>query len=184
MTTSNNNSILDRPSSRYIKLQIQYGSDLYEILLLNKDNQIRVEHVLDEIEKLTKVPKCHQSIMYKGQRLDHKPNANLDDLYIFNNSKLILTGTQKQFHDKYCCPDHDHPIISTTLLKSNSSQQERNNNTTSIKEDKSNIMIKSKKNDIDDSLVTKTQTSFILPNKQEIYSNPIGFVPNPNKSYE
>jgi hypothetical protein len=169
MTSSN----LDIPSSsRYIKLQIQYGSDLYEILLSSKDNKIRVEHVLDEIEKLTKVPKCHQSIIYKGQRLDHKPQANLDDLYIFNNSKLILTGTQKQFHDKYCCPDHDHHIV-TTLPKTTSSQQHNN----SVNEEKS-------KKDIDNNLVTKTSTSLILPKKQEICANLVGFVPEPNKTYE
>jgi hypothetical protein len=161
MTTFNNNSILDTPSSRYIKLQIQYGSELYELLLSSKDHQIRVEHILDEIEKLTKVPKCHQSIIYKGQRLDQTPQANLDDLYIFNNSKLILTGTQKQLHDKYCCPNHDHH---TTLPKSNSLQQQ-NNNQTSINEEKSVMKIQSSK-------------------KQEVYSNPIGFVPEPNKIYE
>jgi len=173
MTSSNNNSILDIPSSsRYIKLQIQYGSDLYEILLSSKDNKIRVEHVLDEIEKLTKVPKCHQSIIYKGQRLDHKPQANLDDLYIFNNSKLILTGTQKQFHDKYCCPDHDHHIV-TTLPKTTSLQQQNN----SVNEEKS-------KKDIDSNLVTKTSASLILPKKQEICANLVGFVPEPNKTYE
>jgi len=176
MISSNNNSILDTISSRYIKLQIQYGSDLYELLLSSKDNKIRVENVLDEIEKIIKVPKCHQSIMYKGQRLDHKPKTNLDDLYIFNNSKLILTGTQKQFHDKYCCPDHDHHIITTTLPKSNSSQQQ-NNNTISVKEEKP-------KKDIDNSLASKVQTPLIIPKKQETYPNLIGFVPEPNKNYE
>jgi Mg2+/Co2+ transporter CorC len=178
MISSNNNSILDTTSSRYIKLQIQYGSDLYELLLSSKDNKIRVENVLDEIEKIIKVPKCHQSIMYKGQRLDHKPKSNLDDLYIFNNSKLILTGTQKQYHDKYCCSDHDHHIITTTLTKSNSlQQQQQNNNTININEEKS-------KKNIDNSLKSKTQTSLIIPKKQEIYSNLIGFVPEPNKNYE
>jgi len=172
MTSFNNNSIVDTPSSCYIKLQIQYGSDLYELLLSSKNNKIRVEHVLDEIEKVTKVPKCHQSIMYKGQRLDQTPKANLDDLYIFNNSKLILTGTQKQFHDKYCCPDHDHHIS-----KSNSSQQQ-NDNTTNVKEDHS-------KRDLNnDNSMTNPQTPLVIPKKQEIYSNPTGFVPEPNKSYE
>jgi len=178
MTSSNNNSIVDTPPSRCIKLQIQYGSDLYELLLSSKDNKIRVENVLDEIEKIIKVPKCHQSIMYKGQRLDHKPKANLDDLYIFNNSKLILTGTQKQYHDKYCCPDHDHHITTPTLPKSNSLQQrQQNNNTISVNEEKP-------KKDIDNSLASKVQTSLIIPKKQETYSNLIGFVPEPNKNYE
>jgi hypothetical protein len=154
MTSSNNNSVLNTSSSRHIKLQIQYGSDLYELLLSSKDNKIRVEHILDEIEKLTKVPKCHQSLMYKGQRLDYSPKANLDDLYIFNNSKLILTGTQKQFHDKYCCPDHDHNISITSLPKSVSSKQQ----TIHVKEEK--------------------------PKKNIDHSNPIGFVPEPNKNYE
>ncbi|CAF0717719.1 unnamed protein product [Adineta steineri] len=85
---------------RCIKLQIQYGSDLYELLLSSKDNKIQVEHVLNEIEKLTKIPKCHQTLIYKGQRLDHKPKENLEDLYIFNNSKLILSKTQRSSHDK------------------------------------------------------------------------------------
>ena len=161
----------NRPSFRYIKLQIQYGSDLYELLLSTNDKKIRVEHILDEIEKMTKVPKCHQSIIYKGQRLDQKPEANLDDLYIFNNSKLILTGTQKQFHDKYCCPDHDHHINTPKTSRTNLSQQ-KNENTLSKKEEKSN-------NDID-----KTQSSLIIPKKQDITSNSIGFIPEPNKSYE
>jgi hypothetical protein len=167
MTSFNNNSILDTSSSRYIKLQVQYGGDLYELLLTSKDNQIRVEHVLDEIEKLLKVPKSHQSIMYKGQRLDHKPKANLDDLYIFNNSKLILTGRQKQIHEKYSSLDQ----IITSIPKSISS------------EEKLNLTIKSKE-DINDSLITKTQSSSVVPKKQEIHSNPIGFTPDPNKNYE
>jgi len=166
MTSYNNNSILNTPSSRYIKLQVQYGGDLYELLLTSKDNQIRVEHILDEIEKLIKVPKCHQSIMYKGQRLDHKPKANLDDLYIFNNSKLILTGRQKQIHDKYSTLDQ----IITSIPKSISSQQH-------VKEEKP-------KEDINDSLIIKTQSSSVVPKKQEIHSNPIGFTPEPNKNYE
>ncbi|CAF4313240.1 unnamed protein product [Adineta steineri] len=85
---------------RCIKLQIQYGSDLYELLLSSKDNKIQVEQVLNEIEKLTKIPQCHQTLIYKGQRLDHKPNEDLEDLYIFNNSKLILSKTQRSSHDK------------------------------------------------------------------------------------
>ncbi|CAF2393554.1 unnamed protein product [Rotaria sp. Silwood2] len=178
---NNNNSIIDTTLSHYIKLQIQYGSDLYELLLSRKDNKIRVEHVLDEIEKLTKVPKCHQTIMYKGQRLDHKPQANLDDLYIFNNSKLILSGTQKQFHDKYCCPNHDHNVTNTSLPKLISSQKQ--NNTTNINEEKLQITIKSN-NDIDDSSVIKTQTPLVFKKKQEINSNLTGFVPEANKTYE
>jgi hypothetical protein len=166
MTSSNNNSIVDVPVSRYIKLQIQYGSDLYEILLSSKDNhRIRVENVLDEIEKITKVPKCHQSIIYKGQRLDHKPQANLDDLYIFNNSKLILTGTQKQFHDKYCCPDHDHQINTNLPKTPSSQQQQKQNNTNSDNPPSSTSLV-------------------LLPKKQEICSNLVGFVPEPNKTYE
>lgn len=82
-----------------MKLQIQYGSDIHELFLTNHNQQIRVEQILDEIEQLTKVPKSHQNILYKGQRIDRKPQVNLDDLYIFNNSKLILTGTQRQSHD-------------------------------------------------------------------------------------
>ncbi|CAF1162453.1 unnamed protein product [Rotaria sordida] len=179
---NNNNSIVDTTLSHYIKLQIQYGSDLYEMLLSSKDNKIRVENLLDEIEKLTKVPKCHQTIMYKGQRLDHKPQANLDDLYIFNNSKLILSGTQKQFHDKYCCPNHDHNMINTSVSKLISSQKQ-NNTTTNIKEEKSNITIKSNK-DIDDNSMTKTQTPLVFQKQQEINSNLTGFVPEANKSYE
>ncbi|CAF0879511.1 unnamed protein product [Rotaria sp. Silwood1] len=181
---NNNNSIVDTTLSHYIKLQIQYGSDLYELLLSSKDNKLRVEHVLDEIEKLTKVPKCHQTIMYKGQRLDHKPQANLNDLYIFNNSKLILSGTQKQFHDKYCCPNHDHNIINTSLSKLIPSEQQNHTTTTNLKEVKSNITIKSNK-DIDDCCsVTKTQTPLAFQKKQDINSNLTGFVPEPNKSYE
>jgi len=132
-----------------MKLQIQYGSDIYEIFLSNKNNKIQVEDILDEIEKRLKVSKCHQSLIYKGQRLDKEPNAYLDDFCIFNNSKLILSGTQKQIHDKYCCPDHDHNIMSEKQDKSNSS-------------------------------VTK----LIVPKKQEIQTNPIGFIPEPNKTYE
>jgi hypothetical protein len=98
-------------SAHYIKLQIQYGSDHHELYLANEDKQIRIEQVIEEIEKLTNVPKCHQTIIYKGQRLDHRPQAKLDDLHLFNNSKLILSGTQRQFHDKYCCPDHEHPCV-------------------------------------------------------------------------
>lgn len=91
-----------------MKLQIRYGSDLHEIFVANQDDRIRVQDLLDQIEKQLKVPICHQSLIYKGQRLDQTPTTTLDDLHIFNNSKLILTGTQKRFHNKYCCPDHEH----------------------------------------------------------------------------
>ncbi|UJR35186.1 hypothetical protein I4U23_027953 [Adineta vaga] len=99
MSSFNNNST----SVYYIKLQIQYGSDLYELLLSNKEKKISIEQVLDEIEKRTKVPKCYQILMYKGQRLDQKLKANLDGLYIFNNSKLILLRTPKQISDEQQC---------------------------------------------------------------------------------
>ena len=82
-----------------MKLQIQYGCDIYELFLTSKDQHIRVEQILEQIEQLTKVPKCQQNLLYKGQRIDQKPQANLDDLFIFNNSKLILTGTQRQSDD-------------------------------------------------------------------------------------
>ena len=159
-----NSTPLDTPSSRYIKLQVQYGSDLYELLLSSKDKKIRIEHVLDEIEKLTKVPKSYQTLMYKGQRLDHKPEANLDDLYIFNNSKLILSRTQKQFHDKISKLQHNH-------------------NSTNVKEEKLNVTIKAK-DDGNDNSVMKTQSMVVFPKKQEIHSNLIGFIPEPNKNYE
>ncbi|CAF0760468.1 unnamed protein product [Didymodactylos carnosus] len=103
----NPNASENVPNPKYLKLQVQYGSDHHELLLSRKDD-IKIGHVQDEIERITKVPKCHQTIVYKGQRLDHTPDARLDDLYIFNNSKLQLAGTQTQFHDKYCCPDHLH----------------------------------------------------------------------------
>lgn len=81
-----------------MKLQIQYGCDIHELFLTSQDQSIRVEQILDQIEQLTKVPKCQQNLLYKGQRIDQKPQANLDDLYIFNNSKLILTSIQRQSH--------------------------------------------------------------------------------------
>ncbi|CAF3351603.1 unnamed protein product [Rotaria socialis] len=179
MTTFNkNNSTIDPISSHYIKLQIQYGSDLYELLLSNKTNRIQVDHVLDEIEKLTKVPKCHQTIMYKGQRLDHKPKANLDDLYIFNNSKLILSGTQKQYHDKYCCPDHDHNHnLNMISFSKPISSYKQNKKDINVKEEISN-------RNIDDRLDSTKQSSLIFPMKKDINSNPTGFIPEANKTYE
>ena len=165
MNSLNNNVIRDITLSNYIKLQIQYGSDIYDLLLSNKHKQIQVENLLDEIEKVIQVPKCDQTIIYKGQRLDDKPNANLNDLYIFNNSKLILSRTYK--HKCYHISNHH-----------NISKQTNN-----VQEEKLNVTIKSN-NDLDHSSITKTETSFIFPKKQEINLNLNGFIPEPNKKYE
>lgn len=177
MTSLNNNTIVDRGLSRYIKLQIQYGSDLYELLLSSEDNKIRIEHVLDEIEKITKLPKCHQTIIYKGQRLDHKPKAYLDDFYIFNNSKLVLSKTQKHSHDKYCYPNRNHKNPSTSTL-SNSVQSEQQDQSTRINREENS------KNDLDKNPITKTQMSSVSYTKRERNLIPTGFVPEANKTYE
>ena len=108
MKSSNQNSMPRASPLHCQKLQIQYGSDHYELFLSSQNDPIRVEQLMDEIEKRIKVPRCHQTVMHKGQRLEHEPHASLLDLHIFNNSRLILSGTQRRDHDKSCCPDHDH----------------------------------------------------------------------------
>ena len=92
-----------------MKLQIRYGSDLHEICLVNKHDQFHVQDLLEQIEKDLQVPISNQSLMFKGQRVDQQATTtNLNDLYIFNNSKLILTGTQQQqVQNKDCCLDHE-----------------------------------------------------------------------------
>lgn len=142
-----------KSSPSYIKLQIQYGSDHYEVHLSSKNDPIRMEQLINEIEKITKVPKCHQTILYKGQRLNHRPEATLDDLHLFNNSKLFVSGTQREYHDKSCCPDHEHQPQSQVKLHASPS-----------------ISIKSEK-----SMLTK---------EIEEQLKPMGFVPEPNKTYE
>lgn len=139
-----------------MKLQVQYGSDVYELLLISKEKKICMEHVLEEIEKRIKVPKCHQILMYKGQRLDQKAKTNLDELYIFNNSKIILARTPKQLLDEQNSSiqsPKERKIIDTN------------------KEDNQNV----------EHPINKQQSVAI---KQEMPSHPIGFTPEPNKTYE
>ncbi|CAF0781537.1 unnamed protein product [Adineta ricciae] len=143
-------------STHCMKLQVQYGSDFYELLLTSKEKKICIEQVLEEIEKRLKVPKCHQILMYKGQRLDQKAKTNLDELYIFNNSKIILTRTPKQLLDEQSSSiqsPKEKKIIDTN------------------KEDNQNV----------EHSINKQQS---VPTKQEMHSHPIGFTPEPNKTYE
>ena len=101
-----NKHILQRTlSPSHIKLQIQYGSDHHEIHLTSQDDHIRIEHLINEIERVTKVPKSHQTILYKGQRLDTTSHTYLHDLHLFNNSKLFVLGTQREYHQSTFIPE-------------------------------------------------------------------------------
>lgn len=163
----------DINSSQYIKLQIQYGTDHYELLVSSKENKIQVTHVLDAIEKLTKVPKYHQTIIYKGQRIDNKLTANLDDLFIFNNSKLTLTKRQQSYHN----------MTTTSLLKVDSTQENEKLTTNSLRVEKTNAIERANKNR-DDNLLTKKPTSLTFQKQQDLHTNLTGFIPDTNKSYE
>ena len=178
MRKSNENQLINRFNTNYIKLQVQYGSDHYEIYLSSKEKVIHMVNVMDEIERLVKVPKCHQTIIYKGQRLDHQPHAKLNELHIFNNSKLFLSGTQHQFHDKRCCPDHDH---STEIIS-----KEKLNDTMTIN---SKMMTNSNHQQKPFDQITSNEKSQALQSVESMKSiekqiKTPGFVAQPDKIYE
>lgn len=110
-----------------MKLQIRYGSNLHEICLANKHGKFHVQDLLEQIEKDLQVPICHQSLMFKGQRVDQQATTtNLNDLYIFNNSKLILTGTQQQVHNKDGRLDHEPKKLELSSMPPNGFTPEPN----------------------------------------------------------
>lgn len=74
-----------------LKIEVAHGSDRHEISLYKADLPT-VFDLMEELEKKTRVPKSHQQILYKGQRLHQLPTHALSKFGIFNGNRLLLVG--------------------------------------------------------------------------------------------
>ena len=61
----------------FLKLQVQHGGDIYEMILVTKTQMIQLLKNLQQyIESELSIPIDSQRIMFKGQNLHEKPKEN------------------------------------------------------------------------------------------------------------
>jgi hypothetical protein len=74
-----------------LKLEVAHGSDRHDVSIY-KTELPTVFDLMDELEKKTRVPKSHQQVIYKGQKLHQQPTQPLSKFGIFNGNKILLVG--------------------------------------------------------------------------------------------
>ncbi len=79
----------------FLKLQVQYGGDIYEMILSTKTNDPTVEELQQHIENQLSIPIDSQLIMFKGQNLHEKRQGKLRR-YGLTNACLIRVVGRKQ----------------------------------------------------------------------------------------
>jgi hypothetical protein len=83
-----------------LKVEVAHGSDRHDISLF-KANLPTVFDLMEELEKKTRVPKSHQQIIYKGQKLSQNPTQPLSKFGIFNGNRILLVGEKVGFFDVF-----------------------------------------------------------------------------------
>ncbi|CAF3248614.1 unnamed protein product [Rotaria sp. Silwood2] len=79
----------------FLKLQIQYGGDVYEMILPTNSSDPIVEELQQHIEKQFNIPTHVQRIMFKGQNLHEQPTGALRRYGITNASLIRLVGRKQ-----------------------------------------------------------------------------------------
>ena len=74
-----------------LKVEVAHGSDRHDVSLYKSDLPT-VFDLMDELEKKTRVPKSHQQVIYKGQKLHQQPTQALSKFGIFNGNRILLVG--------------------------------------------------------------------------------------------
>jgi len=79
----------------FLKLQVQHGGDIYEMVLVTNSNDPSVEELQQHIEQQLSIPIDSQRIMFKGQNLHEKRQGKLRR-YGLTNASLIRVVGRKQ----------------------------------------------------------------------------------------
>lgn len=79
----------------FLKLQIQYGGDINELILPTKSNDPTVEELQQCVEKQLNIPINEQRIIFKGQNLHQTPEEKLRNYGITNASLIRVVGRKE-----------------------------------------------------------------------------------------
>lgn len=79
----------------FLKLQVQHGGDVYEVILPTETNDPSVEELQKYLEQQLNVPVETQRIVFKGQNLHEKPTTKLRRFGITNTSLIRLVGRKQ-----------------------------------------------------------------------------------------
>jgi hypothetical protein len=79
----------------FLKLQVQHGGDIYEMILQTTSNDPSVEELQQQIEKLLSIPIDEQRIMFKGQSLHEKRQGKLRRYGLTNTSLIRVVGRKQ-----------------------------------------------------------------------------------------
>jgi hypothetical protein len=79
----------------FLKLQVQYGGDVNEIILPTNSSDPTVEELQQHIEKQLNIPINAQRIMFRGQNLHGTPEGKLRRYGITNASLIRVVGRKQ-----------------------------------------------------------------------------------------
>lgn len=79
----------------FLKLQVQYGGDVNEIVFPTHSNDPTVEELQQYLEKQMNIPVQAQRVMFRGQNLHEKPEGKLRRYGITNASLIRVVGRKQ-----------------------------------------------------------------------------------------
>ena len=79
----------------FLKLQVQHGGDVNEMILVTKTNDPTVEELQKHIENQLSIPVDAQRIMFKGQNLHEKRESKLRRFGLTNSCLIRVVGRKQ-----------------------------------------------------------------------------------------
>ncbi|CAF0747156.1 unnamed protein product [Didymodactylos carnosus] len=76
----------------FLKLQVQHGGDIHDVILATNSNDPCVEELQQHLQNQLNIPQDQQRIMFKGQNLHDKPEGKLRRYGITNTSLIRVVG--------------------------------------------------------------------------------------------
>ena len=79
----------------FLKLQVQYGGDINELILPTNSSDPTVEELQQHLEKQFNIPVHAQRVMFRGQNLHDHPQGKLRAYGITNAGLIRLVGRKQ-----------------------------------------------------------------------------------------
>lgn len=79
----------------FLKLQVQHGGDIHEMVLPTNSNDPSVEELQLHIQRQLNIPIDDQHVMFKGQNLHEKRQEKLRRYGITNTSLIRVVGRKQ-----------------------------------------------------------------------------------------
>ena len=79
-------------NGKILKIEVEHGSDRHQIILTEKDKQLTVLDMQNEIEKITAVSVKDQRLFHKSHEVSQTPFKTLQECELENNSTIKLVG--------------------------------------------------------------------------------------------